>query len=303
MIRQSFKHRLGLVSNCWKIQLEAGESLRDLIDRAIACGLAFIELRQGCLGEFEDKSTRLPRVELLQELASDFPRVTFDLAVELPIFSEEIDPASAEVRVLIDAARALADGQRPAHLRIVDLVSRDVPSPRAADSQESVDFSQQHVMKSLQALQNELPSGVLSLEHSFQPWKGFSRLFSTAGSKAGSEASPARSPKLCYDPCNLWLSGDGDLLKEPGSLLHVDWLSMVHLKQRVNGTVSTRFEPGEVDWEQQLTVLDQDGYAGPLLFEIAPSTDVWECLEESSRYLAELISRRSGDERSRNSEH
>lgn len=303
MIRQSFKHRLGLVSNCWKIQLEAGESLRDLIDGAIACGLDFIELRQGCLGEFEDKGTRLPRVELLHQLASDFPQVTFDLAVELPVFSEEIDPASAEVRVLIDAARALADEHRPAHLRIVDLVSKCVPSPRADDSHESADFSQQHVMRSLRALQDELPSGVLSLEHSFQPWKGFSRLFSAAGSKAESEAPPAHSPKLCYDPCNLWLSGDDDLLKEPRSLLHADWLSMVHLKQRVDGTVSTRFEPGEVDWGQQLMVLDQAGYAGPLLFEIASSTDIRDCLEESSRYLAELISRRPGNERSRDSEH
>lgn len=302
MIKHSIKDRLGLVSNCWKKQLEAGESLWDLIDRATVSGFSFVELRQGCLGEFEEKGSRLPRGELLEGLAREFPHVTFDLAVELPLFSEEIDPASCEIRVLLEAARALGDEPRPAHLRIVDLVSRCVPSSSLEDSQTSVDFTQQQVMESLLGLQDELPSGVLSLEHSFQPWIGFRHLFSSARSTADSGGSKTPSLKLCYDPCNLWLSGDDDLLKEPGSLLNVDWLSMVHLKQRVDGNVSTRLEPGHVDWIQQLMVLDEAGYAGPLLFETAPSADVWECLTDSCKYLGELISMLPLDARSANAE-
>ena len=44
---------LGIVSNCWKIQLDRGQTLDVLIEQAVRQGLRAVELRQGCLGEYE----------------------------------------------------------------------------------------------------------------------------------------------------------------------------------------------------------------------------------------------------------
>jgi sugar phosphate isomerase/epimerase len=283
-----YENHLGLVSNCWKMQLDVGESLSSLIARAVDVGFRFVELRQGCLGECENPETRLPHVDELVSLASKFHEVTFDLAVELPVFSSPVTVASSDVRTMLDAAHALSDASRPAHLRIVDLVSKQVPRSRVDDAQHESGFFLEDAITSLQELQNELAAGVVSVEHSYQPWSGFRRLFEATRSTSGDANSSGPMPRLCYDPCNLWISGDGESANEITETLPVEWLSMVHLKQRCGGAVSTRFEPGEVDWSRQLAALNRAGYAGPFLFETAPTEDVWQCLADSRRYLAEV---------------
>jgi sugar phosphate isomerase/epimerase len=286
--------RLGLVSNCWKAQLDAGESLAALIGQATDLGFRFVELRQGCLGEFEDAATRMPDPNALESLARQFPQMTFNLAVELPLFSASINSTSSDVNTLIQAARALAaetgpETSQPAHLRIVDLVSLEVPASRMDHDSTDRSFSLEDVIASLHALERELAPGILSVEHSLQPWSGVQRLFEIARPGSGHAASSVASLRLCYDPCNLWLTGDGksaDLITES---MPVDWLSMVHLKQRCGGTVSTRLGPGEVNWRKQLAALTRSGYAGPFLFETAPTEDVWGCLADSGGYLAKLF--------------
>ncbi|MDA1165675.1 MAG: TIM barrel protein [Planctomycetota bacterium] len=286
--------RLGLVSNCWKVQLDAGESLTELTGQAADLGFRFVELRQGCLGEFEDAATRMPDPDALKLLTRTFPQVTFNLAVELPLLSSSINPASSDVDTLLQAARALAaetgsETSRPAHLRIVDLVSREVPQSRLGNDSADRSFSLEDVITSLHALERRLAPGIVSVEHSLQAWSGIQRLFEIARPGSGQSTSIMESLRLCYDPCNLWLTGDGksaDLITES---LPVDWLSMVHLKQLCGGTVSTRFEPGNVDWRKQFVALARSRYAGPFLFETAPTEDVWGCLADSRRYLAELV--------------
>ena len=279
--------RLGLVSNCWTMQLDAGVRLNRLIEQAVAEGFRFVELRQGCLGDCEDPQTRLPHADALKKLAQGFPEITFDLAVELPVFSEFIDVSSTMVESLLLGALALSTNDRPAHLRIVDLVSRDVPAERSATDPPNTDFSLEDVVNSLLNLEGQLPAGIVSVEHSFQPWSGFRRVFEAADSRSGSSRD---SINICYDPCNLWLANDGENSNEITGQLPVEWLSMVHLKQRVRGSISTRLEPGDVDWARQLGLLINAGYTGPFLFETAPSEDVWECLRESREYLASISS-------------
>ena len=289
MNEERLGNRLGLVSNCWKFQLDAGESLRHLVRRAVNEGFRFVELRQGCLGEFEEPATRLPNAESLASLTREFPELTFNLAVELPIFSRPIDTASRDIRTKLKATHALADDRRPAHLRIVDLVSKTVPVTGSENSLPS-DFVFEDVITSISKLQKELSLGVLSIEHSFQSWSGFARLFEVARSQAGSSEAANTLLKLCYDPCNLWLTGEGGSASEITQSVPVDWLAMVHLKQRIDGSVSTRLEPGEVDWWQHLTTFWHAGYSGPFLFETAPTEDVWESLAVSRRYFTELTS-------------
>ena len=281
MVESGFENRLGLVSNCWKVQLDAGASLSELVKQATNEGFRFVELRQGCLGECEDSESRLPFPHILKNLAERFPEITFDLAVELPVFSEPIDVASAAVDTMLRSAKALSAHGHPAHLRIVDLVSKTVPSTRSANDDESR-FRLQDVVDSLLNLKTEIPNGIVSVEHSFQPWAEFRTLFEVANSSN-------INVRLCYDPCNLWLAGDGNKADKITASVPVDWLSMLHLKQRVNSSVSPRLEPGKVDWSRQLNLLNDAQYAGPFLFEITPSADIWKCLRDSRDYLASIV--------------
>ena len=281
MVENGFENRLGLVSNCWKVQLDAGARLTELVEQAVNEGFRFVELRQGCLGGCEDSASRLPFPHMLKELAERFPEITFDLAVELPVFSEPIDVSSAAVDTMLRSAKALSAHGHPAHLRIVDLMSKTVPSTRSANDDGSR-FCMQDVVDSLSNLKTELPTGIVSVEHSFQPWTGFRTLFEVANVSD-------INVQLCYDPCNLWLAGDAEAASEITASLPVDWLSMVHLKQRVDRSVSPRLEPGKVDWPWQLNLLNDAQYVGPYLFETTPSEDVWECLRDSRGYLASIV--------------
>lgn len=282
MVEHGFENRLGLVSNCWKVQLDGGARLTELVEQASDEGFRFVELRQGCLGDCEDSASRLPFPHMLKELAERFPEITFDLAVELPVFSESIDVSSAAVDMMLQSANALSAPSHPAHLRIVDLVSKTVPDTRPDDDNDGSRFSLQDVVDSLSNLKTELPTGIVSVEHSFQPWTGFRTLFEVAN------ASDI-NVQLCYDPCNLWLSGDGEAADEITASLSVDWLAMIHLKQRVGSSVSSRLEQGEVNWPRQLNLLNDARYTGPFLFETTPSEDVWECLRDSRDYLASIV--------------
>jgi hypothetical protein len=286
MQNSQIESSLGLVSNCWKVQLDSGASLSDLVDRAATEGFRFVELRQGCLGECEDPETRLPSADSLKKLAQDFPEITFDLAVELPVFSEFIDVSSKTVDAMLRGARAISENDRPAHLRIVDLVSKAVPNGRADAVVANAAFYLEDVVDSLRNLKAQLPAGIVSLEHSFQPWSGFRRVFESTSPAGGSLNAAVL---VCYDPCNLWLTDDGENANEITARLPVDWLSMVHLKQRVDAAISPRLEQGDVDWPGQLSLLNSAGYTGPFLFETAPSEDVWECLRDSRDYLASII--------------
>ena len=153
---------------------------------------------------------------------------------------------------------------------------------RSAGENAGSRFCLQDVVDSLSNLKTRIPTGIVSVEHSFQPWTGFRTLLEVANS-SGSNV------RLCYDPCNLWLAGDGEEANEITASLPVDWLSMVHLKQRVGNLVSPRLEPGEVNLPRQLNLLNDAQYTGPFLFETTPSEEVWKCLRDSRLYLASIV--------------
>ena len=65
-------------------------------------------------------------------------------------------------------------------------------------------------------------------------------------------------------------------------------LSMMHLKQRRDGSIVPAICEGDVDWAAELEAVKQINYCGPFLFEIAPHENVWEYLEGSRVYLERL---------------
>ena len=136
MIDSPLSHRrwpLGLVSNCWKLQLDAGAELDALIAEAEWRGLSVIELRQTSLGVYEEGPNFIPNAARLADLSKQFPCVQFNIALSLPCLSGNLSPDDPMFVAGRNAAAALA-GQREPHLRLVDLQTR--PDQCTAESIE-----------------------------------------------------------------------------------------------------------------------------------------------------------------------
>ena len=70
--------------------------------------------------------------------------------------------------------------------------------------------------------------------------------------------------------------------------LAVDEISMVHLKQCHDQHVLRSVSSGNVNWQRIGNVLNDLGYRGPVLFEVASSSGVWQHMSTSLDYLAEI---------------
>ena len=274
---------LGLVSNCWRDQLQANTPLENLIAEAARRGFSAVELRQSCLGEFETGAQHIPNAATLARLPSQFAHIQFNVAMALPFLSPEVNPAGSVFQAGLSAALGVS-GQFTPRLRLVDLATHiaesDMPDIDAAAS----------ALAALADVATE--SGVeLSVENSIQPWNRFRRIVNRGLSQCRKE----RRFRLCYDPANLLLQPD---LLSPGEVtrsLNVHELSMVHFKQRLQGKFLDSVCDGDIDWSEQLGALAQIGFCGPALFEIESSSNVWQRLEASRRYLQTHIKSSVGD--------
>ena len=265
---------LGIVSNCWRTQLEAGVSLAELIAEAVRRGYRAVELRQTCLGDCETGDDHLPLAEALSELPDMYPGIRFNLAINVPCLQPGF---SADDRVFTAgkwAAQAVA-GDCPPHLRLVDLQTT------AAQLSAAGPVDTGRAIAKLARVVVEL-DGVLSLEHARQPWHGFRAAFDAARDDLARDADRLR---LCYDPCNLLLGGDGVDPAGVTASLCADELSMVHGKQRRGDRGLAVVTDGDIDWAAQAAALTNIGYRGPILFEVEPHEDIWQNLDVSCRYL------------------
>ncbi len=269
---------LGLVSNCWHQQLAEGASLEELLSRAAETGHRAIELRQTCLGRFEDPQTFLPRAEALLDLPEAFPQLQFDLALAFP-FLDPVNEGSSDPRFEagIEAAEALSGCFHP-HLRLVDLDTTD---------EQLASVSLADLAAKLARLARRLirVGGLLSLEHAREPWGVFRTLILEARQLLGEDAPGLR---ICYDPANLLAASDSPEPTRVVEGLAPETLSMLHLKQFRGREFQRLVGPGEIDWRTQISVLKSRGYTGPAMFEIDSHSRIWEHLDQSRTYLEEL---------------
>lgn len=265
---------LGLVSNCWKVQLDAGIGLDSLIAGTVRRGLTVIELRQGSLGEYEAGPTCVPQAERLAGLARRFVDVRFNVALSLPCLSGELMRDDSLFLSGQAAAVALASGQPP-HLRLVDLQTR--PEQCSASS---VEAAARGLVELTEAMIDV--GGILSIEHSRQPWPWFESVMHAARKRLGDQSSRL---KLCFDPCNLLLTERPEDLTNIVASVQPDEVSMIHVKQRRDGQVQPDVGHGELDWRQLLQVLRGNGHIGPWLFEVAPHANVWSHLDGAKAAL------------------
>ena len=265
---------LGIVSNCCRTQLDAGASLSEVIAEAVRRGYRAVELRQTCLGDFETHDDHLPLAEALCNLPVMFPGIRFNLAINVPCLQPGFSANDHLFTAGKWAAQAVAGDCLP-HLRLVDLQTTAAQMSKAT----SVDIGR--TIAGLARAVVEL-DGVLSLEHSRQPWDGFRAAFDAARDELSRDADRLR---LCYDPCNLLFAGDGVDPTEVTASLSADELSMVHVKQREGERGPAVVTDGDIDWAAQAVALKNIGYRGPILFEVEPHVDIWQNLDASCRYL------------------
>lgn len=266
---------LGLVSNCWQSQLGAGVDLIDCIADAHARGYRWIELRQTCLGRFEEGDPPRPDAGALAELPRQFPGTGFNIAIDVTFLQAGGLNDNAVIQAGTSAAQAAAGEHRP-HLRLVDLATRE-PDRRQTEA----------IAHSLVMLAESMRErgGLLSVEQSIQSWGSFREVFDAARQRLGGNGDCLR---LCYDPVNL-LNGDGavDPVAVTRSLSAAE-MSMVHIKQRRDGAILPCIADGDVDWRDLLSALKSLCYDGPFLYEVAPSPGIWEELEVSTARLNAL---------------
>lgn len=270
----------GIVSNCWKTQLDAGTSLVELIRMAHERGFHAVELRQGALGDFEflDDGRPMPDVAALVRLPTEFPDIGFNLAIAVPYLQPEFDPRDSLFQTGLAAARSLA-GSSPAHLRLVDL---SMLSAKQADEPTLPEWNNSAArLADLAriAVDNDV---LLSVENALQPWDWFAAVFQQA---RGLLSHQADSLRLCFDACNLLLPGDNVDPTAVFSEIATDELAMVHFKQSSNGRVLDTVTVGTIDWSAQCRMIAEKAYAGPGLFEIAPSEEIWSKLQASRSFL------------------
>lgn len=274
--------RLGIVSNCWQVQLADGESLESLLARGLASGFEVFELRQTCLGTHESLPDHIPNAPSLASLPFRFPRARLNLAVAWPYFAQDSDPGGTLFAASLEAALALA-GEHDAHLRLVDLkTTADELAARGIDAVADQ-------LTRLVAL--ALSRGVrISIENARQPWDIFLAIFRQARDQLASQADGLR---LCYDPCNLLSAASDDLTHAALAArasritldLHASELAQVHLKQRYTLKPVPGMGAGELDWPAQFAALRDIGYAGPYLFEIPPEPGIWSSLKQSCQFV------------------
>ncbi|MBM3971379.1 MAG: sugar phosphate isomerase/epimerase [Planctomycetes bacterium] len=259
---------LGLVSNCWKVQLDSGNSLDSLVAEAVRLKLAAIELRQGSLGVYEAGSTCRPQADRLADLARRFPSVKFNVALSLPCLGSALTREDSMFLAGRSAAIALANRERP-HLRLVDLQTR--PEQCVTSSIETAARGLVELTEAMLEVE-----GILSIEHSWQPWPWFDSVMNAARRMLGERSARLR---LCFDPCNLLLTEPSDDIASIVESIAPGDVSMIHVKQRRDGQVQSQVGDGDLDWPKLLKTLRQREHVAPMLFEIAPHVDVWANLE------------------------
>lgn len=270
--------QFGIVSNCWKKQLDRGQSLRQLIGQAHTSGFSAVELRKGCLGEFEaDIATAAVSKEAssrLAQLAREFPSIDFDLAIDFPFFGGQPDHDTNDLNSNIEAAKWLARDGLP-HLRLVDTVTRTrEPDPAA------INFAIEALVTMTERLIRQ--GGHLSVEHAYQSWDTFRLVMPQARGRLEADADRLR---CCFDPCNLLFTEPVDQIPSIVASISPAEVSMIHIKQRRDGSIQPDVGPGDLDWPALLRSLSAHNHHGPWLFEIAPSDDVWSHLEQSRAFV------------------
>lgn len=267
----------GLVSNCWSALLPRS-SLAEQCRLARERGFSYIELRQGALGELGGE-TGVPTPAALRGFTEGLPGVRFNLAIEVPFQSREIQPEDCErLEPWRSAALALAPPGE-AVLRLVDL-----SPPEGLPEPDRLLALAAGCARLVAWLWRE--GCTLALENSRLPvWVTLDIIRRAAAQVEGE----APGPRLCWDPANQVqhsFSPEDPVLTAasfaPGELFEF------HYKQVVDGAVAPDVREGVLPWKEILAALAPRARGVPALFEIPAGPDVWDRIAAGEAYLRAL---------------
>ena len=186
----------GLVSNVWDVQFSNGESLEDLVVKAVSMGCEAIELRQGFLGEFESGNRLVPQVDRMKDLANRYHQIQWIAAYEVPFLNSRLRMTNQSFEAGLRVAQAVQTKYQPC-LRIVD--TETVFDSKLYDTVTSGKVIAQltHAVARI--------GGILAVENSRQPWAVLAAAINKAREFLGSDQNKLR---VCFDPCNFFFAND-----------------------------------------------------------------------------------------------
>ncbi len=279
------KLTLGVVSNCWSALLPAS-SLEEQCRRAVEHGYGYVELRQRALGgaeewvEGDDRPWPLP--DRLSALRESVPGLGFNLAVEAPFMTTELEPCDAYLARCTDAALALggpAEGVLPV-LRLVDLSpAAELTSPATIErlAPGIANFAYFLAERGIR----------LALENSKQPVGVLRELVRAIAARTGECCPP---PQICWDPANqITQQFEREDPAATVAEMRPSELFEFHFKQSAGNLVLGDVREGDLDWAAILEAVRNSDFHGPALYEIPGGPDIWERLESSDAYLRPLL--------------
>ena len=271
--------KVGVITNSWGIQLQ-NNNLTELVTRARNIGAKHVELRQTFLGELEtgtDEKWR-PVVKNFDSLANTFNDMSFNLAIAAPFLSGGLDPEGSILQKSLEACISVS-GTNP-HLRLVDLTPQKKVWKQHSDIPEGA-----FIIKELASVASS--QGItISIENSGQPIRALHMLVEIC--RDGLPNNLGDFLGLCPDPANqIGKQPNMDPLEDLEKL-PIDMLKIVHFKQIRNGTILPAVEPGELDCSDMIQILKSKQYAGPAIFEIPSSQNVFENLSNSFDYIQDF---------------
>jgi sugar phosphate isomerase/epimerase len=266
----------GAITNSWRQQLD-GQDLADLVQEAQARGARHVELRQTCLGQYEQGEGEhwRPVLPRLARLVQAFPVLTFDLAMAWPCLTQHTDSAGEPFQAALQGAR-LVGGPTP-HLRLVD--------PTAFDLAWETPAEIPHAALSVADLAREAARQgvILSMENSGQPIRSMALVVRAA--RARLTPDEGQYLGLCPDPTNqLRRYPDSDPLAELEAL-PADMIKIVHFKQARSGRAHPSVDTGDLNCARMLQILEAKGFQGPAIMEIPSDERVFDHLASSFAFL------------------
>ncbi len=266
---------VGIVSNSWAVQLGGGASIGELAAQALELGYRVVELREGSLGELGKSSGGID-VVAFRDVMGRLPGLRWILAMELAYLCELTEEDWNRFAVYVEAAAT----QECGWVRVVDL---SAAWPRSATAERSTTAEREAALRLSFLARRAAARGVrLAVEHARQEWPNWLGMLRTSRALAG---PGVRAPMVCFDPANLHLFASSHMARQAVRDLSADELGFVHAKQTICGKLAPGVQEGDVDWADQLAVLDRAGFCGSLHFELPAGEDVWERLAAARAYL------------------
>ena len=271
---------LGAITNSWRDHLYTTDLPR-LVERARRRGAEHIELRQTCLGQYEEglEDDWRPATDRLARLVRTFPTLTFNLAIAYPCLTREPDPGSPRFQASLEAARVV--GPLAPSLRVVDTAGFDAPWEKSEDVSSTA-------LGVAELARESARYGVrLFMENAGQPIRSMALVVQEARKLLSSDEAPYLG--LCVDPINSMRADPGSDPIAEIEALPLDYIFMVHFKQMRNGQPHPTVHDGDLDYPRLLRGLGSVGYEGLAILEIPPDEQVFDNFKESVGYLERLI--------------